>query len=46
MLLVIVGSVAAALVIAVLWDSLAFFFEPMFLLWGREHDWVARLTTN
>ena len=35
MLLVIVGSVASALVIAVPWDSLAFFFEPMFRLWGE-----------
>ena len=35
MLLVIIGSVAAALVIAVPWDSLAFFFEPMMDLWGN-----------
>ena len=35
MLPVIVGSVAAALVIAVPWDSLSEFFEPMFWLWGE-----------
>ena len=35
MLLVISGSVAAALVIAVPWDSLSEFFEPMFRLWGE-----------
>ena len=35
MLLVIISSVATALVIAVPWGSLAFFFEPMFRLWGE-----------
>ena len=35
MLLVIVGSVAAALVIAVPWDSLGVFFEPILDLWSN-----------
>ena len=35
MLLVIISSVTAALAIAVPWDSLAFFFEPMLDLWGN-----------
>ena len=35
MLLVIIISVVAALVIAVPWDSLSEFFEPMFRLWGE-----------
>ena len=34
MLLVIISSVAAALVIAVPWGGFGVFFEPMIDLWG------------
>ena len=34
MLLVIIGSVAASLVIALPWGNLGVFFEPMIDLWG------------
>ena len=35
MLLVIIGSVATALVIAVPWGSVGVFFGPVFDLWGN-----------